>query len=157
GGRRTVAERQPLFDRSSPGALPVTGAAMRIRYGAHPDQYGELTVPGPGCPLAVIIHGGYWRARVDAALGRPLASDLAGRGWATWNLEYRRVGDGGGWPATFVDVLAGIDAVAGPAGAYRIDVSATVLIGHSAGGQLAVWAAGRRLRVPLAGVVSQAG
>lgn len=121
---------------------------MRIRYGAHPDQYGELTVPGPGCPLAVIIHGGYWRARVDAALGRPLASDLAGRGWATWNLEYRRVGDGGGWPATFVDVLAGIDAVAGPAGAYRIDVSATVLIGHSAGGQLAVWAAGRRLRVP---------
>lgn len=135
----------------------MNGSAMRIRYGTHPDQYAELTVPGAASPLAVIIHGGYWRARVDAALGRSLVADLAGRGWATWNLEYRRVGDGGGWPATFADVLAGIDAVTGPAETYRIAVSRTVLIGHSAGGHLAAWAAGRRLRTRPAGVVTQAG
>ena len=111
----------------------------------------------------MIIHGGFWRAQYDLSLGRPLAADLAAHGFTCWNLEYRRVGDGGGWPATFADVAAGIDRLAG----LDVDTSRVVAVGHSAGGQLAVWAAGRAKlpagapgaapEVELAGVVSQAG
>jgi dipeptidyl aminopeptidase/acylaminoacyl peptidase len=87
----------------------------------------------------VLIHGGFWRARFDLSLGRPLAADLAARGYAAWNLEYRRVGAGGGWPATFADVAAGIDLLA----TLPVDASRVVAVGHSAGGHLAAWAAGR--------------
>ena len=67
-----------------------------------------------GEPLGtvVVIHGGFWRARYDLSLGRPLAADLAARGYAAWNLEYRRALAGGGWPGTFEDVAAGIDLLA---------------------------------------------
>ena len=136
----------------------------RYPYGPDPAQYGELWLPGDGAAgTVVIVHGGFWRARYDLSLGRPLAADLAGRGYAVWNLEYRRVGAGGGWPATFEDIAAGIDLLADlPAGTSRV-----AAIGHSAGGHLAAWAAGRaRLapgvpgagpRVELTAVVSQAG
>ena len=77
---------------------------------------------------------------------RPLAADLAGRGWAAWNLEYRRLGEGrgggGGWPMTFADVAAGLDHLATLQDA-RLDLDRVLLVGHSAGGQLALWAAGR--------------
>jgi acetyl esterase/lipase len=111
------------------------------RYGPGIDQFGELWLPEAADPVAtvVVLHGGFWRDRYDLALGRPLAADLASRGYAAWNLEYRRVGTGGGWPATFLDVAAGIDLLA----ALRVDTSRLVAIGHSAGGQLAAWAAGR--------------
>jgi acetyl esterase/lipase len=102
----------------------------------------------------IVLHGGFWRTRYDLGLGRPLAADLAGHGFTAWNVEYRRVGDGGGWPTTGEDVAAAIDQLA------ELDVDSTraVAVGHSAGGQLAVWAAGRtRARVPLAGAVAQAG
>jgi len=136
----------------------------RYAYGPDPAQYGELWLPGGAAAgTAVIVHGGFWRARYDASLGRPLAADLAGRGYAAWNLEYRRVGDGGGWPATFEDIAAGIDLLAD----LPVDTSRVAAIGHSAGGHLAAWAAGRaRLasggpgaapRVVPAAVVSQAG
>ena len=95
-------------------------------------------------PTIVLIHGGFWRAAYGRSLMDSLAADLVGRGWPVTNIEYRRLGNGGGWPATFDDVLAGIDAVDGPA----------ITIGHSAGGHLALWAAAER---PLAGAVSQAG
>jgi acetyl esterase/lipase len=91
----------------------------------------------------VIIHGGFWRAQYDLSLGRPLAADLVRRGHVVWNLEYRRVGDGGGWTATFDDVAAGIDKLA----ELGVDTTAVVAIGHSAGGQLAVWA-GARPKLP---------
>lgn len=128
----------------------------RISYGDHPDQYGELWQPAgssqPG--VLVVIHGGFWRARYDASLGRPLAADLAARGWVAWNIEYRRAGAGGGWPVTLDDVAAAVDHLA----ALDVDTSRVVAIGHSAGGQLAAWAAGRGdARVPISGVVSQAG
>jgi acetyl esterase/lipase len=136
----------------------------RHRYGPDPAQYGELWLPG-GMPAGtvVIVHGGFWRARYDLALGRPLAADLATRGYAVWNLEYRRAGAGGGWPATFEDIAAGIDLLAElPVGTSRV-----AAIGHSAGGHLAAWAAGRAAlppgapgagpRVALTAVVSQAG
>ena len=85
----------------------------RYPYGPHPAQFGELWLPGRA-PLGtvVIIHGGFWRARYDLSLGRPLAADLAARGYAAWNLEYRRALAGGGWPGTFEDVAAGIDLLA---------------------------------------------
>lgn len=138
---------------------------MRHPYGAHPAQFGELSLPdGPRRPgTVVIVHGGFWKAAWDLALGRPLAADLVTRGYAVWNLEYRRVGDGGGWPATFEDVAAGIDLLAD----LDVDVSHVVAVGHSAGGHLAAWAAGREKlpadapgaapRVAVTGVVSQAG
>ncbi|MCQ1956072.1 alpha/beta hydrolase [Arthrobacter sp. zg-Y826] len=135
--------------------------ALRISYGPHPDQYAELTLPESGAAaraVVVIIHGGYWRAAYDAELGRPLAADLAARGFAAWNLEYRRAGKGGGWPETFEDVCAGIDALAPAAREYDVDLSRVVLLGHSAGGHLAVLAAARtNPHVLPAGVVSSSG
>lgn len=98
-------------------------------------------------PTIILIHGGFWRARYDRSLMAPLARDLAGRGWNVANIEYRGLGNGGGWPATFDDVLAAIDGALAGTGA------GAVAIGHSAGGQLALWAAAER---PLAGVVAQA-
>jgi acetyl esterase/lipase len=117
--------------------------------------------------VAVLIHGGFWRARYDLRLEDRLTADLARRGWAAWNLEYRRLGwrSGGGWPATFEDVAAGIDLLGRLD--ESLDLARVVGIGHSAGGQLAAWAAARRglpaaapgsePRIRLAGVVSQAG
>ena len=110
--------------------------------------------------MVVVIHGGFWKAQYDRSLGRPLAVDLAARGWVAWNLEYRRVGRGGGVPQTLDDVAAGIDALADVEG---LDTSRVITLGHSAGGHLAAWAASRGRferwpeRVPVTGVVSQAG
>src|SRR5215213_2932888 len=138
-------------------------APERIRYGDDQAQWADLHRPeGASRGVVVVIHGGFWRARYDASLGVPLAEDLAGRGWTAWNLEYRRVGNGGGWPATCDDVAAGIDRLADVAG---LDLSGPVVtLGHSAGGHLATWAAARgrseRWRpvgVPVTAVVSQAG
>jgi acetyl esterase/lipase len=120
---------------------------VRHAYGERRDQFGELTRPegteGPW-PVAVLIHGGYWRAKYDLRLQDPLVPDLAGRGWAVWNLEYRRLGwrGRGGWPATFEDVAAGIDQL-GRLDA-PLDLARVVAIGHSAGAHLALWAAARR-------------
>ncbi|MBO0867912.1 MAG: prolyl oligopeptidase family serine peptidase [Micromonosporaceae bacterium] len=128
---------------------------IRLAYGPEPDQYGQLW-PGHRPPV-VLIHGGYWRDRYDLSAIGALAADLHGRGYTVWNLEYRRLGSGGGWPATFQDVTTGLDALAGldglPAGT---DLSRVTLVGHSAGGHLALWGSARtRLRPAL--VVSLAG
>ncbi len=117
-------------------------------YGAHPDQIAEVVLPpatGP-LPLVVVIHGGFWRARYDRTHTAPQCIALARAGWAVAALEYRRVGGGGGWPETFVDVAAGVDALPGLLGS-TIDPDRVVLMGHSAGGHLALWAAGRH-RLP---------
>src|SRR5919112_3561609 len=85
-------------------------APERIAYGDDPAQWADLyRSDGPSRGVVVVIHGGFWRARYDASLGRPLATDLAGRGWTAWNLEYRRVGNGGGGAPTVDDGAAGID------------------------------------------------
>jgi acetyl esterase/lipase len=114
-----------------------------IAYGTTRDHVAELRLPageGP-FPVAVLLHGGFWRERWERDTIEPLAVDLARRGYATWNLEYRRVGPlGGGWPATCLDVAAGIDYLAGPADERRLDLDRIVFVGHSAGGQLALWA-----------------
>jgi acetyl esterase/lipase len=155
------------------------------RYGPDASQFGELWLPESGGPasgaaakgVVVVIHGGFWRARYGLEYGRPLAADLARRGYAAWNLEYRRaLAGGGGWPGTFEDVAAGIDLLAtlpalmtltAPLGTPGSGASRIVAVGHSAGGHLAVWAAGRPKlppdapgaspKVRLAGAISQAG
>lgn len=139
----------------------------QVRYGDDPSQYGELHLPASGerLPVAVVLHGGFWRSEYGLSLATPLARDLAGLGWAAYALEYRRVGNGGGWPATFEDVAAGIDALGNAS--PRLDLDRVVAVGHSAGGHLAVWAAaqaglpdgapGATPAVKLAGAVSQAG
>jgi len=126
----------------------MTGPGAPHRYGTGPDQAGELWLPdGPPerrWPVAVLLHGGFWRAQRTLELMRPMAADLALRGMAVWNLEYRRVGGrGGGWPGTLEDVAAGVDALAELTGPWPLDLGRVVAIGHSAGGQLALWAAAR--------------
>lgn len=137
---------------------------VRTSYGDDPSQYGTLYRPA-GTPrgVVVVIHGGFWRSEYNAEdLGTPLAVSLANEGWAAWNLEYRRLGDGegggGGTPATFDDVAAGIDKLAD----LDLDTSTVVTLGHSAGGHLAAWAAARGRydwpeKVAVTHVISQAG
>jgi acetyl esterase/lipase len=120
-------------------------------YGEHRSQTAELFLP-PGAgphPVVVTIHGGSWQKRYGKAVMRSLAADLVRRGRAVWNIEYRRLGEGGGWPATFADVASAIDRLAGVRA--PLDLEDLTVLGHSAGGQLALWAAGRA-RLP-AGVV----
>ena len=135
---------------------------MRIFYGDDPSQFAELTRPtGPSKGVVVVIHGGFWKAEYDLELGRPLARSLAEHGWTAWNVEYRRVGIGGGAPSTFDDVHAAIERLAS---LDDVDTSTVLTLGHSAGGHLAVWAAGRQRyagwqdsRVRVGGALSQAG
>jgi acetyl esterase/lipase len=102
----------------------------------------------------VVIHGGFWRDAYDRSLMDALCEDLASAGWASWNLEYRRLGSGGGWPETFDDVAAGIDQVQ----ELVDDLSVVATIGHSAGGHLALWGAARpEPRVRVTHAVAQAG
>jgi acetyl esterase/lipase len=135
---------------------PPPAADARIAYGDEPLQFGDLRVPagsGPH-PLVVAIHGGFWRAQYGLTSTTHLCHALQERGVASWNLEYRRLGDpGGGWPGTFDDVALGVRHAA------TLDGAEIVLFGHSAGGQLALWAAQEirvRAVVSLAGVVDLA-
>ncbi|MFF3559358.1 alpha/beta hydrolase family protein [Streptomyces sp. NPDC002574] len=119
-------------------------AVRTIAYGPEPSQVGELYLPegdGP-FPTVVLIHGGWWAAMSDRGQATPLAEDLVSRGFAVWNIEYRRIGEpGGGWPGTFDDVAAAVDAV--PDLDPAIDGGRVLVVGHSAGGQLAAWTAHR--------------
>ena len=146
GGLASCARDTPRSaaepSKSSSSAGPTQQIIpSRHHYGAGPSQFGDLYLPVKtrGRGVVVIIHGGFWLAQYDLSYGAPLAHDLAGRGYAAFNLEYRRVGDGGGWPRTLEDVAAGLDMLA----SLPVDISRVVLVGHSAGGQLAAWAAGR--------------
>jgi acetyl esterase/lipase len=135
--------------------LPKLSGALASRrsYGRDASQFGDL-YEGGDRGVAVLIHGGFWRDRYDLTLMEPLAADLVARGWTAWNIEFRRLGSGGGVPETPDDVAAAIDHLAelGLAGGQ------VVAIGHSAGGHLAAWTASRQdARVPLTAYVSQAG
>ncbi len=122
----------------SAGLEPPERPVMISRYGDHPSQLGELYTPSDAPRgVAIVLHGGFWRAAYGCDLMHPLCRDLTARGWAAWNVEYRRLGEGGGWPATFEDVRAAIDLL----GTFGLPERPVVTIGHSAGGQLALWAA----------------
>jgi len=125
----------------------------RIAYGPRRAQVGDLWSPadenGP-VPLVVLVHGGFWRAPYTKSLMNRLARAVVRRGWAAWNIEYRRIGPfggGGGWPGTFEDVALALDHVATFAG---VDTDRVVTCGHSAGGTLALWAAARHRLGPTA-------
>lgn len=119
----------------------------RVAYGTAPSQFGDLRLPGgPGPhPVAIVVHGGFWANAYDLELMMPICEGLARDGIATWNIEYRRLGEpGGGWPGTFQDVAGGSDHLRTLARKHGLDLRRVVTLGHSAGGQLALWAAGRR-------------
>ena len=175
-GAAAVILGSGLAGCAQPASEADDGSVQTLRYGEDQSQFVELTLPvsasGP-LPVAVVIHGGFWRSAYALDLGRPLAATLPDRGWAALNIEYRRVGNGGGYPATLDDVAAAIDllAVAGLAAAREkgldLDLTRVVTIGHSAGGHLAAWAATRLGQDPgspgagpavaVSAVVSQAG
>jgi acetyl esterase/lipase len=116
------------------------------RFGPHPDQFLELALPAGGrtpAPVVVVLHGGFWRAAYGVELARPLAADLAAAGWAAVAVEYRRVGAGGGWPGTPEEVAAGFGVFPDLPVAGLLDLADLTVVGHSAGGHLAAWAAGR--------------
>ena len=153
---RGVASRdlQAFLGELADWAAANGGRPQTYRYGGAPEQEADLLLPdGPGPhPVAVLLHGGFWRARYDRTLMAALAINLADRGWATWNVEYRRVGNGGGIPATVDDVRAAIDAL--PGVEAPLDCARLVVIGHSAGGQLSLCVAAQE---SVAAVVSLAG
>jgi acetyl esterase/lipase len=153
---------------------PVLTADHRIHYGTGPCQFGDLWLPQSRgkslLPLVVFFHGGWWKSQYDLGYAGYLCAALKREGIATWSVEYRRVGKtGGGWPATFEDAAAGFDFAATLAKSYPLDLSRVITMGHSAGGQLAFWVAGRhhidphseiyqpRPQVPLRGVIALAG
>lgn len=120
---------------------PPTDPDVRIAYGSEPLQFGDLRLPtsdGPH-PLVVFIHGGYWQAIYNLTHAGHVCADLAGHGVATWNVEYRRIGDpGGGWPGCLEDVTAAIKHVCSLAEQHPLDLDRVVVMGHSAGGHLAL-------------------
>ena len=119
----------------SPGSI--------IAYGDHRDQVGELRVPaGPGPhPVVVLIHGGFWHHYWERDLMDDLAIDLVEAGLATWNIEYRR--GPGSWAFAIADVARAVDHLRLLAHEHRLATDRIALVGHSAGGHLALWAAGR--------------
>ncbi len=151
------------------------GTIMQQAYGPAASQFGELYLPGQPeeggpYPVVLLLHGGFWRVSYGLKLMAGLAEDLAKQGLAVWNIEYRRVGEtGGGWPGTLRDVASAADFLTTLAARYTLDLRRVVAVGHSAGGQLALWLAARtRLLeqgplasattpLPLSGVVSLAG
>jgi acetyl esterase/lipase len=142
---------------------PPPPADIRLRYGNDPNQFGDLRIPrtprakGPH-PVAMMIHGGFWRAKYDLLHAGHLCAALTKAGVTTWNLEYRRVGNpGGGWPGTFEDVSSGFAFLRQASKQHNLDENKIMVLGHSAGGELALCLAAhqRSLRgaLSLAGVV----
>jgi acetyl esterase/lipase len=119
---------------------------LRIPYGPEADQFGDLRVPagaGPH-PLAVLIHGGWWKNRYDLTYAGHLANALTANGVATWNVEYRRIGSANGaYPATLCDVTAALAALETFATRHALDLTRIVAVGHSAGAHLAAWLAAK--------------
>jgi acetyl esterase/lipase len=128
-------------------ARPRAAADQHVAYGPEPLQFGELWLPkSPGRhPVVILIHGGCWRADLPGTeLMDYMAQALRAEGKAVWNIDYRRVGGpGGGYPGTFADVAQGVDRLSALAGPNHLDLTHVVVVGHSAGGQLAMWTAAR--------------
>lgn len=130
-----------------------------IAYGPSEHQVGDLYVPDAArAPVICLLHGGFWRMAYGRDHIVPIVADLVHRGFAVWNLEYRRVGvHGGGWPGTLHDVATGIDHLVGLAAeSGALDLDRVSLVGHSAGGHLALWAAAQPRGFAISAVVGLA-
>ena len=134
------SERGVRYDDSADGRRSV----HTIAYGPAPSQVGELYLPSGSGPFPVValVHGGFWTALFDRRVMTPLADDLVERGYAVWNIEYRRIGEPGTrWPDTLTGVATAIDALKGLES--TLDLARVAVVGHSAGGHLAAWTAAR--------------
>ncbi|HWZ32328.1 MAG TPA: alpha/beta hydrolase [Bryobacteraceae bacterium] len=135
--------------------VPPAPRGERLAYGPDENQFGELRVPvgrGPH-PVAIVIHGGYWRARYDLAHIGHLCEAITKQGLATWSLEYRRIGNpGGGFPGTLDDVRSGAAHLKRIAMERSLDLERVVATGHSAGGHLVLWLA-KQKELALRGIV----
>ena len=162
----------PAMQWSDVAGMELPAAGRRIVYGDGDLQFGELRLPADSdasVPVVLLIHGGCWLSDFDYHHATHLAAALVDDGYAVWTPEYRRVGDpGGGWPGTFTDVARAADSLRDLVQDYPLDLQRVVAVGHSAGGQLALWLAAREALpkdseirgeepLPLAGVVSLAG
>lgn len=155
---------RPMTSLSPTSILDLTPppADARIQYGDARQQFGDLRMPqaiatGARVPVAVVIHGGYWRSAYGLDHIGHLCAALTRAGMATWNLEYRRIGEaGGGWPGSAEDVERGTEYLDELGKKYPLDLTRVVVIGHSAGGQLALWLAAQH-KMALRGAVSLAG
>lgn len=130
------------------GQMEAPQADHRIPYGDDPSQFGDLFLPPSNTQAAgvvLLLHGGCWRAQYGLEPMGKMARALADQGVAVWSLEYRRVGNGGGWPNTYLDVAHGADLLRELAPKYNLDLDNVVVSGHSAGGHLALWSAARPL------------
>jgi acetyl esterase/lipase len=143
-GSLMAAEPLTLHDYMALSGPPPT---QHIAYGTAPSQYVELFKPqgnGP-FPVVLLVHGGCWVKRYGGIVQmRNLAGPLTAQGIAVWNVEYRRVDEaGGGYPGTFEDMIAAVDLFISKAAEHHLDTSRVVAMGHSAGGHLVQWLAGR--------------
>lgn len=152
-------------------AIPASPPDRTFAYGSDPNQFGQLFLPQGRGPfsVAVVIHGGCWKKFADFKNTVPMSDALRQAGIATWNVEYRRVdSEGGGWPGTYRDIGAAVDYLRTVADEYRLDLRRVVVVGHSAGGHLALWTAARhrlpegsplyvKSPLPIHGVVNLAG
>jgi acetyl esterase/lipase len=125
---------------------PPPPADARLAYGPEPLQFGDLRLPDAEAPpLVVVIHGGYWKANYNLIHTGHMSRALTAEGIGTWNVEYRSIGDpGGGWPGTGEDIARAVEFIP----KLPVDHTRVVLVGHSAGGQLALWAA-KRAQLPV--------
>ncbi len=152
-GRGIPGYRWALLHLRNRDATPIE----TIPYGEKRDQKIDVrrpTSPGPPAPLAVIVHGGLWRQEWTSDTTETWAVELTRRGWITANVEYRRLGSGGGWPESFVDVTAAFGVAATLPG---VDPQRLYAIGHSAGATMALWSAGQTGAVRPTNVTSVAG
>src|SRR5436309_12234468 len=151
--------------------IPPPPADARVAYSTGAFQFADLRLPkgaGPH-PVAIVLHGGFWRAAYDLEYMGHVCAAFTRAGLASWNVEYRRIGNpNGAWPGTFQDVALAADDLRSIAIRYGLDLNRVIAVGHSAGGHLALWLGSRhklpahspvymRDALPLAGVVALAG
>lgn len=133
-----------------------------ISYGKHPSQFGVLSRPDGSKTVSAIItiHGGFWQEKYGLEENHSLVNMLIHHGYAVWNIEYRRSGNGGGWPNTFNDIHEAVNRLIHLKGKYNLDLSKVAVIGHSAGAQLAICLTNSQIGtidIPICGIVSLAG
>jgi len=125
--------------------FPTVAPDVSYSYGEHPDQYVELFLPetGDNHPVIILIHGGCYREQYSIKPMGRMARALADEGFAVWSLEYRRAGNDGDYPTMFLDVARATDFIREKADTHNLNLNTVIAVGHSAGGHLALWLAGR--------------